>query len=94
MDQMEVIKIVNRKMKPKEQIIKIKMKESLQQLPKLFPRGKKSPREKMREMVDKRKNKKLTKSVPVDRQLIALHKEEMGLKREMLRKMNYQEQQF
>ena len=48
----------------------------------------------MREMLDKRKNKKLTKSVPVDHQLIALHKEEMGLKREMLRKMNYQEQQF
>ena len=48
----------------------------------------------MREMLDKRKNKKLTKSVPVDQQLIALHKEEMGLKREMLRKMNYQEQQF
>ena len=48
----------------------------------------------MREMLDKRKNKKLTKSVPLDQQLIALHKEEMGLKREMLRKMNYQEQQF
>ena len=41
MDQMEVMKIVNRKMKPKEQIIKIKMKESLEKLPKLFPREKK-----------------------------------------------------
>ena len=41
MDQMEVMKIVNRKMKPKEQIIKIKMKESLEKLPKFFPREKK-----------------------------------------------------
>ena len=48
----------------------------------------------MREMLDKRRNKKLTKSVPVDQQLIALHKEEIELKREMLRKMDHQEQQF
>ena len=54
----------------------------------------KSSREKMREMLDKRRNKKLTKSVPVDQQLIPLHKEGMELKREMLRKMDHQEQQF
>ena len=41
MDQMKVMKIVNRKMKSKEQIIKIKMK-TLQTLPKLFPREKKN----------------------------------------------------
>ena len=54
----------------------------------------KSSSEKMREIFDKRRNKKLTKSVPVDQQLIALHKEEMELKREMLRKIDHQEQQF
>ena len=48
----------------------------------------------MREMLDKRRNKKLTESVPVHQQLIALHKEEMELKREMLRKMDHKEQQF
>ena len=46
--------------------------------------------EKMREMLDK----KLTKGAPVDQQLIALNKGEMELKREMLRKLNHQEQQF
>ena len=50
----------------------------------------KSPRDKMREMLDKRRNKKLTKSVPVDQQLIALHKEEIGLKKEVVRKMDHQ----
>ena len=45
-------------------------------------------------MLDKRRHKKLTKSVPIDQQLIALHKEEMELKREMLKKMDYQKQQF
>ena len=54
----------------------------------------KSSREKMREMLDKRRNKKLTKSVPVDQQLVPLHKEKMELKREMLRKMDHEEQQF
>ena len=42
MNQMKVMKIVNRKMKSKEQIIKIKMTESLETLPKLFPREKKN----------------------------------------------------
>ena len=37
-------------------------------------------------MLDKRRHNKLTKSVPIDQQLIALHKEEMELKREMLKK--------
>ena len=45
-------------------------------------------------MLDKRRHKKLTESVPIDQQLIALHKEEMELKREMLKKMDYQKQQF
>ena len=54
----------------------------------------KSSREKMREMLDKCRNKKLFKSVPVDQRLIPLHKEGMELKREMLRKMDHQEQQF
>ena len=45
-------------------------------------------------MLDKRRDIKLTKSVAVDQQLIALHKEKMELKREMLRKMDRQEQQF
>ena len=53
-----------------------------------------SSREKMREMLDKCRNKKLFKSVPVDQRLIPLHKEGMELKREMLRKMDHQEQQF
>ena len=48
----------------------------------------KSSREKMREMLDKCRNKKLSKTVPVDQQRIVLHKEEIELKREMLRKMN------
>ena len=38
--------------------------------------------------------KNLTKSVSVDQQLIALNKEKIELKREMLRKMDHQEQQF
>ena len=37
-------------------------------------------------MLDKRRHNKLTKSVPIDQQLIARHKEEMELKREMLKK--------
>ena len=45
-------------------------------------------------MLDKRRHKKLIESVPIDQQLIALHKEEMELKREMLKKMDYQKQQF
>ena len=45
-------------------------------------------------MLDKRRHKKLTESVPIDQQLIALHKEEMELIREMLKKMDYQKQQF
>ena len=45
-------------------------------------------------MLDKRRHKKLTESVPIDQQLIALHKKEMELKREMLKKMDYQKQQF
>ena len=45
----------------------------------------------MREMLGKRKNKKLTKSVPVDQQFIVLHKEEMELKRKIFRKMGHQE---
>ena len=45
-------------------------------------------------MLDKRRHKKLTESVPIDQQLIALRKEEMELKREMLKKMDYQKQQF
>ena len=45
-------------------------------------------------MLDKRRHKKLTESVPIDQQLIALHKEEMELKTEMLKKMDYQKQQF
>ena len=49
----------------------------------------KSSSEKMGEMLDKRRNKKLAKSVPVDQQLIALREEEMELKREMLRKMDH-----
>ena len=43
-------------------------------------------------MLDKRRKKMLTKAVPVDQQLIARHKEEMELKREMLGKMDHQEQ--
>ena len=40
------------------------------------------------------REKNLTKSVSVDQQLIALNKEKIELKREMLRKMDHQEQQF
>ena len=89
---MEVMKIVNWKMKPKEQIIKNKVTADTV---KAISSGKeKSSLEKMRKMLDKRRNKQLTKSVPVDQQLIALHKEKMELKREMVRKMDHQEQQF
>ena len=45
-------------------------------------------------MLGKCRNKKLTKSLPVYQQLISLNKEEIELKKEMLRKMDYQEQQF
>ena len=45
-------------------------------------------------MLDKRRKKMLTKAVPVDQQLIARHKEEMELKREMLGKMDHKKQQF
>ena len=45
-------------------------------------------------MLDKRRSKKLTKSIPVDQQLITLNKEKMELKKEMFRKMDHQEQQF
>ena len=57
MDQMEMMKIVIRMMKPKEQIIKIKMKEShTANTVKAISSGKeKSPCEKMREMLDKRR---------------------------------------
>ena len=48
----------------------------------------------MREMFDKCRKKKLTKRIPVDQQLIALNKEEMQLKKEMLKKMDHQEQQL
>ena len=95
MDQMEVIRIVNRKMKPKEQIIKSKDERVTRNTPKAISSGKeKSSRKKMREMLNKRRTKKLTKSVPIDQQLIALNREEMELKREILRKMDHQEEQF
>ena len=70
------------------------MKESLQTLPKLFSREKKSSREKIEKCSTNPEKKMLTKAVPVDQQLIARHKEEMELKREMLGKIYHQEQQF
>ena len=48
----------------------------------------------MKEMLSNRINKKLRKNIPIDQQILALNKEEMKIKREMLKKMELQEQQF
>ena len=48
----------------------------------------------MKEMLSNRRNKKLRKNIPIDQQIVALNKEEMEIKREMLKKMELQDQQF
>ena len=45
-------------------------------------------------MLSNRRNKKLRKNIPIDQQIVALNKEEMEIKREMLKKMELQDQQF
>ena len=59
-----------------------------------MPSEQKSSREKMKDMLNTRRNKKITKSFPLDQQILALNKEEIELKREMMRRMDKQEQQF
>ena len=48
----------------------------------------------MKEMFSNRRNKKLRKSMPIAHQILGLNKEEMEVKREMLKKMELQDQQF
>ena len=55
---------------------------------------KKSSRAKMKEMLSNWRNKKLRKNIPIDQQILALNKEEMEIKREMLKKMKLQNQLF
>ena len=42
----------------------------------------------MKEMLCNWRNKNLRKNVPIDQQILALNKEEMEIKREMLKKWN------
>ena len=44
--------------------------------------------------IRKDRSQKLRKNMPVDQQIVALNKEEMEIKREMLKKMELQDQQF
>ena len=55
---------------------------------------KKSSREKMKEMLSNQRNKKLRKNIPIDEQILALIKEVMEIKHEMLEQMELQNQQF
>ena len=48
----------------------------------------------MKEMLSNRRTKELRKDIPIDQQILALIKEEMEIKREMLKKMELQDQQF
>ena len=45
-------------------------------------------------MLANRRNKKLTKNVSIEQQILALNKEEMEFKNQMLRKMEIQDQHF
>ena len=47
----------------------------------------------MKEMLSNQRNK-LKKNIPIDQQILTLNKEEMEIKREMLKKMELQDQQF
>ena len=88
MDQIKVMKIERKDHKNKDEGVTANTDKII------FSGKEKSSREKEGRMLDKRRNKNLTKSVSVDQQLIALNKEKIELKREMLRKMDHQEQQF
>ena len=48
----------------------------------------------MKEMLSNQGNKKLRKNISIDQQILALIKEEMEIKLEMLKKMELQDQQF
>ena len=48
----------------------------------------------MKEMLSNRRNRKLRKNIRIDQQILALNKEEMEIKHEMLRKMELQDQQL
>ena len=50
-------------------------------------REKKSSRAKIKEIISNRRNKILWKNIPIDQQILAHDKEEMEIKREMLKKM-------
>ena len=45
-------------------------------------------------MLSNQGNKKLRKNISIDQQILALNKEEMEIKLEMLKKMELQDQQF
>ena len=51
-----------------------------------------SSREKLKEILSNRRNKKLRKNIPIDQQTLTLKKEEIEIKLEMLKKMEVQEQ--
>ena len=48
----------------------------------------------MKEMLSNRRYKKLRKNIPIDQQVLSHNKEEMELKREMIKKMKLQNQHF
>ena len=45
-----------------------------------------------KEMLSNRRIKKLRKNIPIDQQILTLNKEEMEIKREMLKKTEFQDQ--
>ena len=55
---------------------------------------KKSSREKIKKILSNRRNNKLRKNIPIDQQILTLNNEQMEIKREMLKKMELQDQQF
>ena len=54
----------------------------------------KSSREKITEMLNEKRNKKTTKSIPVDQQLLALSKKEMTFKKDIFKQMEVQDERF
>ena len=48
----------------------------------------------MKEIVSNRRCKKRRKNIPIDQQVLSQNKEEMELKREMLKKMKLQNRHF
>ena len=60
----------------------------------MFRVRRKSHIKKMKEMLSNRRYKKRRKNIPIDQQVLSQNKEEMELKREMMKKMKLQNQHF